>query len=125
MSYDGCSRARLIRMPYILENTSGTSTLIFPSPAWELILIEDTTLLKDQGIYISDTWTGVPSPRFVGTWARRTEAHIALLYDTDETIWHRIQWSPNLDEGVLRTVLRLLEEPMRLCFSELGQCSKS
>jgi hypothetical protein len=39
---------RLIRMPYILESTSGTSTLIFPSSAWELILIKDTTLLKDK-----------------------------------------------------------------------------
>jgi hypothetical protein len=33
MSYDDHSQARLIGMPYILENTSGTSTLIFPSPA--------------------------------------------------------------------------------------------
>jgi hypothetical protein len=48
MSYDDYSRARLIGMPYILENTSGTSTLIFPSPTLELILIEDTTLLKDH-----------------------------------------------------------------------------
>jgi hypothetical protein len=48
MSYDDCSRARLIRMPYILENTFGTSTLIFSSLALELILIEDTTLLKDH-----------------------------------------------------------------------------
>jgi hypothetical protein len=32
------------------------------------------------------------------------------LYDTDETIRHRIQRSPNLDEGVIRTVLRLLED---------------
>jgi hypothetical protein len=32
------------------------------------------------------------------------------FYDTDETIWHRIQWSPNLDEGVIKTVLRLLED---------------
>jgi hypothetical protein len=34
-------------MPYILESISGTSTLIFLLPAWELILIEDTTLLKN------------------------------------------------------------------------------
>jgi hypothetical protein len=47
MSYDDCSRARPIGMPYILESTSGTSTLIF-SLVWELILIDGTTLLKDQ-----------------------------------------------------------------------------
>jgi hypothetical protein len=48
MSYNDCSRARLIRVPYIFERTSGTSTHIFPSPAWELILIDNTTFLKDQ-----------------------------------------------------------------------------
>jgi hypothetical protein len=48
MSYNDYSRARLIVMPYILESTSGTSTLIFPSLVWELILIEDKALLKDQ-----------------------------------------------------------------------------
>jgi hypothetical protein len=48
MSYNDCSRARLIETPYILESTSGTSTLIFPSLVWELILIEDKALLKDQ-----------------------------------------------------------------------------
>jgi hypothetical protein len=32
--------------------------------------------------------------------------HMQLyFYDTDETIRHRIQWSPNLDEGVIRIVL--------------------
>jgi hypothetical protein len=37
--------------------------------------------------------------------------HMQLYcYDTDETIWHRIQWSPNLDEGVIRTILWLLED---------------
>jgi hypothetical protein len=30
------------------------------------------------------------------------------FYDTDETAQHRIQLSPNLDEGVIRTVLLLL-----------------
>jgi hypothetical protein len=48
MSYDNCSWARLIGMSYILESTSDTSTLIFPYLAWELILIDNTTLLKDQ-----------------------------------------------------------------------------
>jgi hypothetical protein len=48
MSYDDCFQARLIGMPYILESIFGTSTLIFPLSACELILIEDTTLLKDQ-----------------------------------------------------------------------------
>jgi hypothetical protein len=32
------------------------------------------------------------------------------FYDTNETIRHRIQRSPNLDEGVIRTLLRLLED---------------
>jgi hypothetical protein len=32
------------------------------------------------------------------------------FYDADETIQHIIQRSPNLDEGVIRTILRLLEE---------------
>jgi hypothetical protein len=66
-------------MPYILESTSGTSTLTFPSLALELILIEDTTLIKTMSIYILDTWTGVPLPRSVDTWTRRTKAHAALL----------------------------------------------
>jgi hypothetical protein len=48
MSYDDYFQDRMIRMPYILESTSGSLTVIFPSPAWELILNEDTTLLKDQ-----------------------------------------------------------------------------
>jgi hypothetical protein len=34
---------------------------------------------KGPGVYIPDIWTGVPSPRSVGTWARRTEAHATLL----------------------------------------------
>jgi hypothetical protein len=32
------------------------------------------------------------------------------FYDTDEIIRHRIQRSPNLDEGVIRIVLRILED---------------
>jgi hypothetical protein len=48
MSYDDCSQARLIMMPYILEIISDTSTLIFPSPAWELILIDSIALQKDK-----------------------------------------------------------------------------
>jgi hypothetical protein len=32
------------------------------------------------------------------------------FYDTYETIRHRIQRPPNIDEGVIRTVLRLLED---------------
>jgi hypothetical protein len=32
------------------------------------------------------------------------------FYDTDETIQNRIQWSPNLDEGVISIVLRILED---------------
>jgi hypothetical protein len=32
------------------------------------------------------------------------------FYDTDETIRYRIQRSPNLDEGVISTVLRLLDD---------------
>jgi hypothetical protein len=48
MSYDDCSWARRIGMPYIWESTSNTLTLIFPSLTWELILIDDTTLLKDH-----------------------------------------------------------------------------
>jgi hypothetical protein len=43
------------------------------------------------------------------------------FYDTDETIRHRIQWSPNLDEGVIRTVLRILEDnPYVRVFRSLG-----
>jgi hypothetical protein len=48
--------------------------------------------------------------------------HMQLyFYDTDETIQHRIQWSPNLDEGVIRMVLRLLEDtPYVRVFGSLG-----
>jgi hypothetical protein len=43
------------------------------------------------------------------------------FYDTDETIRHRIQRSPNLDEGVIRTILRLLEDnPYARVFRSLG-----
>jgi hypothetical protein len=39
----------------------------------------------------------------------------------DETIRHRIQWPPNLDEGVIRTVLRLFEDnPYARVFRSLG-----
>jgi hypothetical protein len=43
------------------------------------------------------------------------------FYDADETIRHRIQLSPNLDEGVIRTVLRILEDKPYVCvFWSLG-----
>jgi hypothetical protein len=43
------------------------------------------------------------------------------FYDTYETIRHRIQRSPNLDEGVIRTVLQLLEDNPYVCvFWSLG-----
>jgi hypothetical protein len=43
------------------------------------------------------------------------------FYDTYETIRHRIQRSPNLDEGVIRTVLQLLEDNPYVCvFLSLG-----
>jgi hypothetical protein len=43
------------------------------------------------------------------------------FYDIDETIRYRIQWSSNLDEGVIRTVLRLLEDNPYVCvFRSLG-----
>jgi hypothetical protein len=43
------------------------------------------------------------------------------FYDTDEIIRHRIQRSPNLDEGVIRTVLRILEDnPCVRVFRSLG-----
>jgi hypothetical protein len=43
------------------------------------------------------------------------------FYDTDKTIQHRIQRSPNLDEGVIRTVLRILEDNPYVCvFQSLG-----
>jgi hypothetical protein len=43
------------------------------------------------------------------------------FYDIDETIRHRIQRSPNLDEGVVRTVLRILEDnPYVRVFWSLG-----
>jgi hypothetical protein len=43
------------------------------------------------------------------------------FYDTDETIRHRIQQSPNLDEGVIRTILQLLEDnPYVHVFRSLG-----
>jgi hypothetical protein len=43
------------------------------------------------------------------------------FYDIDETIRHRIQWSPNLDEAVIRMVLRLLEDnPYVHVFQSLG-----
>jgi hypothetical protein len=42
--------------------------------------------------------------------------HIQLyFYDTDDTIRHRIQWSPNLGEGVIRTVLWILEDKPYVC----------
>jgi hypothetical protein len=48
--------------------------------------------------------------------------HMQLyFYDTDETIRHRIQRSPNLDEGVIRTILWLLEDnPYVHVFRSLG-----
>jgi hypothetical protein len=43
------------------------------------------------------------------------------FYNADETIRHRIQLSPNLDEGVIRTVLRILEDNPYVCvFWSLG-----
>jgi hypothetical protein len=43
------------------------------------------------------------------------------FYDIDETLRHRIQQSPNLDEGVIRIVLRLLEDnPYTRVFRSLG-----
>jgi hypothetical protein len=43
------------------------------------------------------------------------------FYDIDETILHRIQQSPNLDECVIRIVLRLLEDnPYACVFRSLG-----
>jgi hypothetical protein len=43
------------------------------------------------------------------------------FYDTDETIQHRIQRSLNIDEGVIRTVLWLLEDnPYVSVFRSLG-----
>jgi hypothetical protein len=43
------------------------------------------------------------------------------FYDTDETIRHKIQRSPNLDVGVIRTVLQLLEDnPYVRVFWSLG-----
>jgi hypothetical protein len=43
------------------------------------------------------------------------------FYDIDETIRHRIQWPPNLDEGVIRTVLRLFKDnPYAHVFRSLG-----
>jgi hypothetical protein len=43
------------------------------------------------------------------------------FYDTDETIQHRIHRSPDLDEGVIRTVLQLLEDnPYAHVFQSLG-----
>jgi hypothetical protein len=48
--------------------------------------------------------------------------HMQLyFYNTDETIRHRIQRSPNLDEGVIWTILRILEEnPYVHVFWSLG-----
>jgi hypothetical protein len=48
--------------------------------------------------------------------------HMQLyFYDIDETIRHRIQRSPNLDEGVIMTVLQLLEDnPYVRVFWSLG-----
>jgi hypothetical protein len=48
--------------------------------------------------------------------------HMQLyFYETDETIQHRIQRSPNLDEGVIRIVLRILEDnPYVRAFRSLG-----
>jgi hypothetical protein len=46
-------------------------------------------------------------------------------YDIDETIWHRIQWSPNPNKGVIRTVLRILEDNPYVCaFWSLGNVAK-
>jgi hypothetical protein len=43
------------------------------------------------------------------------------FYDTDEILQHRIQRSPNLDEGVIRIVLQLLENNPYICvFRSLG-----
>jgi hypothetical protein len=43
------------------------------------------------------------------------------FYETVETIQHRIQRSPNLDEGVIRIVLRILEDnPYVPAFRSLG-----
>jgi hypothetical protein len=43
------------------------------------------------------------------------------FYDIDETIRHKIQRSPNLDVGVIRTVLQLLEDnPYVRVFWSLG-----
>jgi hypothetical protein len=48
--------------------------------------------------------------------------HLQLYFDdTDETIRHRIQQSPNLDEGVIRIILRLLKDnPYVHVFWSLG-----
>jgi hypothetical protein len=48
--------------------------------------------------------------------------HMQLyFYETYETIQHRIQRSPNLDEGVIRIVLRILEDnPYVRAFRSLG-----
>jgi hypothetical protein len=48
--------------------------------------------------------------------------HMQLyFYDIDETLRHRIQQSPNLDDGVIRIVLRLLEDnPYTRVFRSLG-----
>jgi hypothetical protein len=37
------------------------------------------------------------------------------FYDTDESIRHRIQRSPNLDDGLIRIVLRILDDNPYVC----------
>jgi hypothetical protein len=37
------------------------------------------------------------------------------FYDTDESIRYRIQRSPNLDDGLIRIVLRILDENPYVC----------
>jgi hypothetical protein len=47
--------------------------------------------------------------------------HLDQLVRGQEGPRHIIQWSPNLDEGVIRTVLRLLEDnPYVRVFWSLG-----
>jgi hypothetical protein len=74
-----------------------------------------------MSIYIPDTWTGVPSPRSVSTWQEGPRHTHLYFYDTDEIIRHIIQRSLNLDEGVIMTILRLLEDNPYICvFRSLG-----
>jgi hypothetical protein len=55
----------------------------------------------------------------------RGPRHIQLyFYDIDETIRHIIQRSPNLDEGLIRTVLQILDDnPYVHAFRSLGDVS--